>query len=221
MNILKAFKTVIKERPFFICKYGVEAIYYTINFIRWNFMPPSNVKIGNNLHTLTFNCFNAEKPGASIEIGDDFLAYYNVKLYAWGTGSIKIGKHCTFVSGTRIDSRASISIGDYVLCGARIQDFEAHPTDPEKRAAHIEYSHSRLFPSFSKNKMSNSNYSHYFDAKPIIIEDKAWIAINTIILRGVTIGYGSIVAAGSVVTKDVPPYSIVAGNPAKIVKNLK
>jgi len=52
----------------------------------------------------------------------------------------------------------------------------------------------------------------------IIIEDQVWIATNSVVVAGVTIGKHAVVAAGSVVTKDVPPYSIVAGNPAKIIK---
>lgn len=52
----------------------------------------------------------------------------------------------------------------------------------------------------------------------VIIEDDCWIAANSIILAGVTVGKGSIISAGSVVTKDVPPYSIVGGVPAKIIK---
>jgi acetyltransferase-like isoleucine patch superfamily enzyme len=53
------------------------------------------------------------------------------------------------------------------------------------------------------------------------IEDDCWIAANTVILAGVTIGRGSVIAAGSVVTKDVPPYSIVGGVPAKVIKSRK
>ena len=53
------------------------------------------------------------------------------------------------------------------------------------------------------------------------IEDDCWIAANTVILAGVTIGRGSIIAAGSVVTKDIPPYSIVGGVPAKVIKSRK
>lgn len=56
---------------------------------------------------------------------------------------------------------------------------------------------------------------------PITIGDNVWIAMSSIVLRGVTIGEGSVVATGSVVTKDVPPYSIVAGVPAKVIKTLK
>jgi acetyltransferase-like isoleucine patch superfamily enzyme len=53
------------------------------------------------------------------------------------------------------------------------------------------------------------------------IEDDCWIAANSILMAGVTVGKGSIVAAGSVVTKDVPPFSIVAGNPAQVIKSRK
>ena len=59
------------------------------------------------------------------------------------------------------------------------------------------------------------------EKKEVIIEDDCWIAANSILLAGVTIGKGSVVAAGSVVTENVPPYSIVAGVPAKWIKSRK
>lgn len=57
------------------------------------------------------------------------------------------------------------------------------------------------------------------DDQPVIIEDDVWIGTNVTILKGVTIGTGSIVAAGAVVTKSQPPYSIIGGIPAKVIKN--
>ena len=57
--------------------------------------------------------------------------------------------------------------------------------------------------------------------KPVVIEDDIWIGANAAIMPGVTIGRHSVVAAGAVVTRDVPPYSVVAGVPAKIIKKLK
>lgn len=57
--------------------------------------------------------------------------------------------------------------------------------------------------------------------KPIIIGDNVWITMNCMIMKGVTIGEGAVVAAGSVVTKDVPPYTVVGGVPAKVIKKLK
>ena len=57
-------------------------------------------------------------------------------------------------------------------------------------------------------------------AKPIIIDDGCWIGANATIIGGVTIGEGAVVAAGAVVTKDVEPYTMVGGVPAKIIKEL-
>jgi maltose O-acetyltransferase len=54
-------------------------------------------------------------------------------------------------------------------------------------------------------------------AQPIVIEDHVWIATNALILPGVTLGRGAVVAAGAVVVKDVPPLGIVAGNPARLL----
>ncbi|HEY5960222.1 MAG TPA: DapH/DapD/GlmU-related protein, partial [Polyangiaceae bacterium] len=58
------------------------------------------------------------------------------------------------------------------------------------------------------------------ESSPITVGDAVWIGTNSTILKGVTIGDGAIVAKASVVTKDVPPFSIVAGNPARVVKEL-
>ncbi len=62
--------------------------------------------------------------------------------------------------------------------------------------------------------------SQYFDliTKPITIKDNVWIATDAIILPGVTIGEGAVVAAGAVVSKDVEPWTVVGGNPARFIK---
>lgn len=69
-----------------------------------------------------------------------------------------------------------------------------------------------------KNKLLKDNVIEAETKGKIILEDDVWIGVNSLILSGVRIGQGAIIAAGSVVTKDVPPYSIVGGNPAKIIK---
>jgi acetyltransferase-like isoleucine patch superfamily enzyme len=58
-------------------------------------------------------------------------------------------------------------------------------------------------------------------ARPVIVEDDVWIGTRAVILPGVRIGYGSVIGAGSVVTKDVPPMTVVAGIPAKPIKKIK
>lgn len=57
-------------------------------------------------------------------------------------------------------------------------------------------------------------------ARPVIIGDHVWIATKAIILKGVTVGDHAVIAAGAIVTKDVPPYTVVAGNPARIIKEI-
>lgn len=68
-----------------------------------------------------------------------------------------------------------------------------------------------------KVKLGKQNIEAYTNGK-IIVEDDVWIGMNALILSGVKLGKGSIVAAGSVVVNDIPPYAIVGGNPAKIIK---
>jgi acetyltransferase-like isoleucine patch superfamily enzyme len=58
------------------------------------------------------------------------------------------------------------------------------------------------------------------EIKPVVIQDKVWIGLNVVILKGVTIGEGAVVGAASVVTKDVEPWTIVAGNPARPIGKL-
>ena len=78
--------------------------------------------------------------------------------------------------------------------------------------------------------IQDSDYHIMYDEKdnekpqtlPIVIEDDVWIGANVIILKGVTLGKGCVVAAGSVVTKSAPAYSLIGGNPARIIKqNIK
>lgn len=69
------------------------------------------------------------------------------------------------------------------------------------------------------NFINNKNWE-CVKTKNITIRDDAWIGMNCIILKGVTIGEGAIVGAGSVVTKDVPAWTLVAGNPARVIKQI-
>ena len=90
-----------------------------------------------------------------------------------------------------------------------ITDHDSHSIDSEKRKNDLS--------KFKNNQMM----WHEVNSKPIHIKNNAWIGTRSIILKGVTIGEGAVVAAGSVVTKDVPDYTLVAGNPAEIKKKLK
>ena len=77
--------------------------------------------------------------------------------------------------------------------------------------------HTRNFLTYPTIKLSEKGSGSYSKG-PIVIEDDVWIGQGCMILSGVTIGKGAVLAARSVVTKDVPPFAIVGGNPAKIIK---
>lgn len=98
---------------------------------------------------------------------------------------------CSIAATKRIQIGADCNIGTYVM----IMDNDFHRLEPERR-------HERP------------------ESAPIVLEDNVWIGGRAIILKGVTIGEGSVVGAGSVVTKDVPPRTLVAGMPARTLRTL-
>lgn len=104
------------------------------------------------------------------------------------------------IHGTCIHAYERIEIGKNCLIAANCQiiDSNRHELDFKN----------------PENRLKNSDKS-----KPVFIHDNVWIGANSIILPGVTIGEGGVVAAGSIVTKDVPPFTLVGGNPAKIIKS--
>jgi acetyltransferase-like isoleucine patch superfamily enzyme len=126
-------------------------------------------------------------------------------------GRISIGEWCYVGVDTRIWSAASIEIGNRVLISHSVNVFDnlTHPLQAAKRHEQAK----QIFTNGHPRKI-------FLDEKPIKIGDDAWIGACAMVLRGVTVGEGGIVAAGAVVTKDVPPYSIVAGNPAVVVREL-
>ena len=113
--------------------------------------------------------------------------------------SITIADNSGF-SGCSICSATSIDIGNGVLIGADaiIADTDFHPIHPNRRYAPL------------KNASSKS----------ITIEDDVFIGARAIVLKGVTIGKGSVIGAGSVVTRSCPPMSVIAGNPARIIATI-
>jgi acetyltransferase-like isoleucine patch superfamily enzyme len=145
-----------------------------------------------------------------IVIGSHSFIRGKLEISASG-GAISIGEWCYVGADTRIWSVASIEIGNRVLIAhsVNIMDNLTHPLQAAQRHEQIKAIFTRGHP----RKIS-------LDEKPIKICDDAWIGAGAIVLRGVTVGQGGIVAAGAVVTKDVPPHTIVAGNPAVVVKEL-
>lgn len=132
-----------------------------------------------------------------IILGDEVRVWSTIvqaKLYTGKKGKLIVGKNSR-LNGVHIDARELIQIGENVRIAPYtiILDSDFHDLR-----------------------------DHFSDgaSKPIIIEDDVWLATRSTVLKGVRIGKGAVVATGAVVTKDVPPRSVVAGVPAKVIKTL-
>lgn len=134
-------------------------------------------------------------------------------------GYISIGNR-VHIGGSIFICRSQITIEDDVTIawGCTIYDHNSHSIywNERKKDTLQEYKDYQM----CGNAIANKDWSNVV-SKEIIIHKKAWIGMNVIILKGVTIGEGAVVGAGSVVTKDVSPYTMVAGNPAQVVKNIE
>lgn len=134
------------------------------------------------------------------------------------TGHISIGDRC-LINGTII-SINDVEIGNDVIIAwdTLVYDHNSHSVRWEERKHDLkdEYKNYKIYG----NPCANKNWAVVKSA-PIKICDKAWIGTGCKILKGVTIGEGAIVQAGSVVTQDVEAWTIVGGNPAKQIKRLE
>ena len=148
-------------------------------------------------------------PIHGISIGDDSHIAGQL-LVMCGTGSISVGRECFVGEGARVWSASRVEIGDRVLIAHGVQMFDnrTHPLDARER-------HQQAQALLSRGEMPDARL---LDGKPIRVAEDAWIGANSIIGRGLTIGAASIVAAGSVVTRDVPAGAIVGGNPARLLE---
>ncbi|MET3997024.1 acyltransferase [Bradyrhizobium sp. S3.9.2] len=153
---------------------------------------------------------NALGDSDRIVIGDHSHVRGELMVLGHG-GRITIGEWCYVGGGTRIWSGASIDIGNRVLISHSVNIFDnlSHPIRANERHEQVK----QIFTQGHPRKLS-------LDDRPIKICDDAWIGACAMVMRGVMIGEGGIVAAGAVVTKDVPAYSIVAGNPATVIREL-
>lgn len=148
------------------------------------------------------NCmaYNGIIAGDRVTIGK-YAIIRPVNAYGSNIGvGLKIGNNSSIGPYSYIGCSGFIEIGDNVIMSPRVSI----------------YAENHLFDDLTL-PIKDQGVKREF----VKIEDDCWIAANTVILAGVTIGRGSVIAAGSVVTKDVPPYSVVAGVPAKVIKSRK
>lgn len=150
------------------------------------------------LNRLTFNDPDEVRALFSELIGkkvdDTFLLI--PPFYTTGGTDITIGRNVFINQNCTFYDLGGLDIADDVMIGPNVSLItSAHPLEPSRRRASV-------------------------IAKPIVIERNVWIAAGATVIGGVTIGENSVVAAASVVTKNVPPNTLVAGNPAKVIRAL-
>lgn len=153
---------------------------------------------------------NAIGHSENIMVGSGSIIAGELLVFAHG-GVIRIGEHCYVGESSRLWSAASIRVGDRVLIshGVNIFDSLTHPISPTARHAQF-------------RSIAREGHPREIDLgeRPVSIDDDAWIGAGAIVLRGVEIGRGAVVAAGSVVTHAVPAFTIVGGNPARVIREL-
>lgn len=133
--------------------------------------------------------------GKGVHVDMDFHCEYGKNIFVGDR--VIINMNCTFVDNNRID------IGNGVLIASNVQIYTAtHSISPQER----------MVRDWKEGEIC------YTYALPVKIEDDVWIGGGAIILPGVTIGRGSTIGAGSVVTRSVPAYCVAAGNPCRVIR---
>lgn len=180
-------------------------------------------KFGNlpedNCYDASFNItlMNPEAGHKYITVGHNCVLAGQY-IFESNTGSITIGDH-VHIGGSTFICRSSIIIEDDVTIawGTTVYDHNSHSVNWNER----KYDTLQEYKDYCEygNNIKNKNWDVVKTA-PIKICAKAWIGMNCLILKGVTIGEGAIIAAGSVVTKDVKPWTMIGGNPAVYIKDV-
>ena len=151
-----------------------------------------------NLNRLTFNDADEVRALFSELIGKKVDGSFLLipPFYTTGGANISVGRNVFVNQNCTFYDLGGLDIADDVMIGPNVSIITSgHPIEPSQRRACV-------------------------IAKPIVIERNVWIAAGATIIGGVTIGENSVVAAGSVVTKNVPPYTLAGGNPARVIRSI-
>jgi acetyltransferase-like isoleucine patch superfamily enzyme len=170
---------------------------------------PANVCVGpNTLITgdLTFKRFASKEPEALI-IGAH-CTMDGVHFALGEKGRVQIGDYCYFTNAVLL-CELELRIGNYVVIGwnATVADTDFHPLAPAERVA----------DAIACSPLGKGRPRPEVPRRPVIIEEDVWIGPNAAVLKGVRIGAGAFIEAGSLVTRDVPPRARVLGNPAQVI----
>lgn len=162
---------------------------------------PANIRLGKQVYLDSHVYLHALPSGISIGEGTSLMhgTIFHVFNYRnMPQAGIRVGKNCFFGEYTCIRGQGGVTIGDGVYTGTQVQIAAVNHvySDPDKMIK-----------------------DQGITAEGITIEDDVWLGSNVVVVDGVTIGKGCVVGAGAVVTKNLPPYSVAVGMPARVIKN--
>ena len=175
----------------------------------WPRLLPGRVTIGDGTK-LNGATLSARQPeGCSLSIGSASNIEASLVLEQ-SSARISIGSRTHIGGGTLLAAASNIEVGDDVLIAfeALIMDHNSHSLKFRERQHDV------------RDWIRGTKDWSAVATAPVKISNKAWIGVRAIVLKGVTIGEGAVVGAGSLVTADVPPWTIVGGNPAKVIRPL-
>lgn len=185
--------------------------------LSWDWHPgtiPDNAVIHDSAYietSFSFLFYRSQLAGG-VSYGRGASTYLGTMFDVGPRGRVTLGDYA-LVHGARIICDSEISIGDYALISWNVVLMDTYrvPMNAAERRKELE-----LVPTRTP-RMACADVP----AKPIRIERNVWIGFDACVLPGVTIGEGSVVGARSVVTQSVPPFTVVAGNPARIIRQLE
>jgi acetyltransferase-like isoleucine patch superfamily enzyme/thioesterase domain-containing protein len=169
--------------------------------------PRDSLIVGDHGHIV-----NLSNDPSRIQFGNHCII--DGSIYVQEYGYFSMGSYSAIADGTRIDCAGYVEIGNGCTLAQNVYIIDGlhHPLVANDRIEHG-------IDLFEGSHIMDA-YGPGTETSFVKIEDLVWIGIRAVILRGVTIGRGSVIAAGAVVSQDVPPFSVVAGNPARVVGQL-
>ena len=171
---------------------------------------PANVRLGQDCfieRKASFARYRSAQP-VGLALGDHVRVYTWTEFNVDPMGMVEVGRDSVLV-GAVFMCAERISLGDRVIVSyhVTIADSDFHPLDPD----------ARRLDAIANAPGGDRSKRPRIESDPVVIEDDVWIGVGAIVLKGVRIGRGARILAGSVVTRDIPSGATVAGNPCRLI----